>query len=115
ALILRAPDQRVYVRVGVAGGTAEIGIERLGAELGGGDRERDVVPTRGLAATHPAGANLDALRKHPVVRLSRRDLVGHGNDADVGAHGERLELALVAAVLALRDRSDGCHVKAPFG
>src|SRR5262249_43810436 len=65
-LILRAPDQRVHVRVGVAGGAAEIGVERFGPELRGGDRERDVVPTRSLAATNPAGADLDALRNDPV-------------------------------------------------
>src|SRR5262249_57878020 len=66
ALVLRAPDQCVHVRIGVAGGAAKVGVERLGPKLRCGDRQRDVVPTRRLAATHPAGADFDALGEDPV-------------------------------------------------
>ena len=33
-LVLRAPDQRVDVRIGLPGGSAEIGVERLGPNSG---------------------------------------------------------------------------------
>src|SRR5262249_46150717 len=33
ALLLRVPDQRVEVRIGLTSGPTQIGIERLGAEL----------------------------------------------------------------------------------
>src|SRR5581483_2008074 len=41
-------------------------------------------------------------------------LLAHGDDDDVGPDGEGLELALVAAVFALRHRSDGSHETTPL-
>ena len=85
---MRAPDQRVDVGIGLTRGTAEIGVERLGAELGCRDRQRHVLLAGGLALAQPAGTDLDALRQHAVVGLVGRRLVGDRQDGDVGADGE---------------------------
>jgi hypothetical protein len=60
--VLRAPDERVDVRVGLARGTAKVSVDRFRTELGRRDRERDVILAGGLALAYPAGADLGALR-----------------------------------------------------
>jgi hypothetical protein len=59
-LVLRAPDQRVDVGVGLTSGATEVGVEHPGTELGGRDRKRDVLLARTLSHAQPAGADLDA-------------------------------------------------------
>src|SRR5262245_40630775 len=49
ALVLRAPDERVHIGIGLASSPTEVGVERLGAELRCRDRERDVVPAGHLS------------------------------------------------------------------
>jgi len=41
--VLRVPDQGEDVGVGLSGGPAEIGVERLGPEFWGRDREGDIL------------------------------------------------------------------------
>jgi len=57
--VLRAPDERVDVRVGLPRRSAEVGVDRLGAELGRRYRERDVLLPGGLTLAQPAGADFD--------------------------------------------------------
>jgi len=83
--VLRAPDQGVHVGVGLTGGSTEIGVERLGAELRCSAGQGDLVLTRGLALADPARADLNALRDDPEVGLMRRHLIENGEDDDVGA------------------------------
>src|SRR5215831_1142961 len=115
SLVLRTPDERVdVIRVGLARGTAEIGVDRFRTELGRRDRERDVILAGGLALAYPAGTDLGALRHDAVVRLVRRHLLADGQDGDLGTDREGAELALVATVVALRHGSDGSHVNSPL-
>src|SRR5262249_20098163 len=86
--VLGTPDERVDVRVGLAIGTTEVGIDRLRTEFGRCNRERDVILAGGLALAYPAGTDLGALRHDAVVRLVRRHLLADGQDGDLGADGE---------------------------
>src|SRR5262249_45444923 len=108
--VLWVPNQGVNVRIGLPRGPAEIGVDGPRAELGRGNRERDVLLARGLARGVPAGADLDVTSQPAVVGLvRRRALVGYRDNRDLGSHGERLELTFVATVLSLRNGSDGSH------
>ena len=59
--VLRIPDQGVDVRVGLPGGAAKIGVERLGPEFRRRDRQCHVLFAGELADADPTGADFDAL------------------------------------------------------
>src|SRR5581483_4243335 len=113
-LLSRIPDQGVDVRIGLARSSAEVRIERLGAELRGRDRQRHVLLAGHLTHAQPAGTDLHTLGEDAEVGLIVGRLVGDRHDGDVGTDGEGPELALVVAVVVLGDGSDGSHDANPL-
>src|SRR4051794_39078672 len=70
----RIPDQGEHIRVILAGGAAEVGIEPARSELRRGEAEAHIVVARALRFPDPARADFDALGHHAVVRLLIRVL-----------------------------------------
>jgi hypothetical protein len=69
------PDQGVEAVIVLACGPAQIGVEFLGAKLGGGKGEAHIFLVGGFAFLGPAHTDLDALGEDAVVWLSACRLI----------------------------------------
>ena len=99
----RVPDQGEDIVVILAGRAAKVDVDAARSELGGGEAQRDIVLAGLLAGLDPARAQFDRSAQHPVVGLAGRGFGAVGDDLDVGAYREGLDLASKAAVFSARD------------
>src|SRR6185295_17741705 len=92
----RIPDQGEHIRVVLTGGAAEIRVEPARPELGCGKAEAHIVVARALRFPAPAGADLNTLGHHAIVRRCVRTLAAVVLQFDRGADAERLDVTLEA-------------------
>ncbi|KAK0351401.1 hypothetical protein LTR94_025097, partial [Friedmanniomyces endolithicus] len=112
-LVVRVPDDGEGVLVILARGTAEIGIETAGSELGCGQAQRHIVLAGHFAAPQPSRPDVGAGGNNPEIRLDLAGLAAVGDDLDIGADREGAKLALEAMAIA-GDKSDCGHFQSPW-
>ena len=107
ASVRRIPNYGQQVVIVLACGAAQIAVEFFRAEGRIGKAETHIILSRRFRAANPSGTDFDAAAEHAIVRLLVGFLVGVGDDGDVGAEGESLQMAFEGAVGLTGDLTDG--------